>query len=256
MYLFILRILVLFLGGGFGYLKISRDYIGLLYGLSIGLTAVVFEMILEKMHLYKKSKRVLVLDASALIDGRIADLCDNYFITDNIIVPTYVVQYLKSVSSKNENDIKKSRAKYGLEILERMKKNKKISIKVVNKRRNNKVDAHKQIADYAQAKKASLVTTDFGMGRYVSKKLKVLNINDLADLVKTILVPGEILRVFIGKAGKDRAQAVAYLDDGTMVVIEDGKIFIGKRVEVMIDNVIQTVNGRMVFSHVVDPLEV
>ena len=100
MYLFILRIAILCVGGVFGYLKISKDVTGALYGLSIGAGLVIVEMLLEKIHLYKKKKRVLVLDASALIDGRIADLCENYFFAENLVVLSYVIKYLKSLSKE------------------------------------------------------------------------------------------------------------------------------------------------------------
>lgn len=189
----------------------------------------------------------LILDTSAIIDGRILDIVKTGFISGLILIPKFVLLELQQVSDSSA-DLKRARGRRGFEVVEELKKNKHIKIEIWDKEQNGKTVDEKLI-NLAKALHGKLITTDFNLNRLATvSNVSVLNINDLANAVKTIAIPGETIELKIVHIGKDTKQGVGYLNDGTMIIVEDGADAIGKTVKVEISRLLQASAGRMFFS--------
>jgi uncharacterized protein YacL len=189
-----------------------------------------------------------VLDTSVIIDGRINEIGDTGFLEGTLVVPGFVLRELQAVADSSDS-IKRARGRRGLEIIEKLKDNKKIVLKIFEKDYPKITEVDAKLVKLSEELGAKLITSDFNLNKVASVQgVKVLNINELSNAVKPPVLPGEELKVFVLKEGKDKKQGVAYLDDGTMVVVEDGKNFIGQKIEVTVSSILQTSAGRMIFA--------
>ena len=204
-----------------------------------------FSGLLEKIGL---GPHPTVLDISAVLDGRIVDICTTRFISGKIVMPGFFVKELNDMA-RSKDPIKKSKGKRGLEMLNKIKASTGIIFSIQDMDIKDVKDNHERLVEFARRKKASVVTTDFSITKIgLEKNVPVLNITDLAIALKPVVLPGEEIQIFVMKEGKDRRQGVGYLDDGTMIVIEDGSSLIGKRVSVLVQSILQTSQGRIIFA--------
>ena len=204
-----------------------------------------FSGILEKLGF---GPRPTVLDISAVLDGRVVDICETHFISGKIVMPGFFVKELNDMA-KSKDPIKKAKGRRGLDVLNKIKSSPGISFSIIDMDIEGVRDNHERLVEFARRKKASVVTTDFSITKIgLEKNVPVLNITDLAIALKPVVLPGEEIQIFVMKEGKDRRQGVGYLDDGTMIVIEDGSSLIGKRVAVLVQSILQTSQGRIIFA--------
>ncbi len=191
--------------------------------------------------------RPLILDTSAIIDGRILDIAKTGFLSGLILVPNFILTELQQVADSADT-LKRARGRRGFEILEEIKKLKQVKIEVWDKEQNGK-QVDEKLVNLAKSLHGRIVTTDYNLNRLASvSNILVLNVNDLANAVKTMSLPGENLEIKIVHLGKDSSQGVGYLPDGTMVVVAEAADKIGKTLEIEVTKNIQTPAGRMVFA--------
>ncbi len=189
-----------------------------------------------------------VLDTSVIIDGRIMDICKTGFIEGQIIVPGFVLEELRHIADSPDL-LKRNRGRRGLDILNKMQKEMDIDVVIVNQDYEEIAEVDSKLVKLAQDMGGEIVTNDFNLNKVCELQgVVVLNINELANAVKPIVLPGEEMVAQIIKDGKEAGQGVAYLDDGTMIVVEGGKRFIGETIEVLVTSVLQTAAGRMIFA--------
>lgn len=191
-----------------------------------------------------------LLDTSVIIDGRIKELCNTGFIEGPLMVPLFVLNELQIISD-SADATKRNRGRRGLDILKEMQDAKKVAIEVVEDDYDDLTEVDSKLMRLALDKQWKLMTNDFNLNKVARVQgIEVLNLNELANVLKPALIAGEWIRVQIMKEGKEVHQGVAYLDDGTMIVVEDGKPYVGQTVEVMVTSILQTSAGRMIFARV------
>ena len=191
-----------------------------------------------------------LLDTSVIIDGRIKELCNTGFIEGPLMVPLFVLNELQIISD-SADATKRNRGRRGLDILKEMQDTKKVAIEVVEDDYDDLTEVDSKLMRLALDKQWKLMTNDFNLNKVARVQgIEVLNLNELANVLKPALIAGEWIRVQIMKEGKEVHQGVAYLDDGTMIVVEDGKPYVGQTVEVMVTSILQTSAGRMIFARV------
>lgn len=193
------------------------------------------------------STAIKILDTSVIIDGRVAEILEIGFLDGEIVIPRFVLQELQMIADSPDS-IKRNRGRRGLDILNKMQKissNVKVNEEEIPESRN--VD--EKLLRLAKKLNAKIITNDFNLNKVAElEKIKVLNLNDLSNAVKPIVLPGEMMRVRILKEGKELTQGIAYLDDGTMIVVDGARNFINKEMDIIISSVIQTSAGRMIFA--------
>ncbi len=195
-------------------------------------------------------KNMKVLDLSAIVDGRVLDICDAHFINGGVITPRFVVQELHALSESNE-PINRAKGRRGLDILARLQESRNIKFRVIDRDIKNEPDKQMKLVVIAKELGASIITIDFNINKLAAlEDLTVLNVNDLTVALKPVVLPGEDMSVFVMKDGKEKEQGVGYLDDGTMIVIEDGRDFVGKKVDAVVQSILQTSQGRIIFTRV------
>jgi uncharacterized protein YacL len=198
-----------------------------------------------------KGPKALVLDTSVIIDGRIADICDTRFLDTKMIVPRFVLQELQSVADSSDK-LKRNRGRRGLDMLKRMQSNPKIDLQIhegnlPELRETTKVD--ERLVTFAKVVGARVVTNDYNLNKIAQLQgVEVINLNELANALKSVALPGETMTVKLVKHGEPPTQGVGYLDDGTMVVVEHGRPYIGSEVNITVTSVLQTPAGRMIFG--------
>jgi uncharacterized protein YacL len=195
---------------------------------------------------YKTKVRPKVIDTSAIIDGRIAEICKAGFLEGPVIIPQFVLDELRHIADSGDS-LKRARGRRGLDVLNELQKQ---DVEVINVDTNypdiREVDA--KLVRLAKDLGGCVVTNDFNLNKVASfQKVPTLNVNELAGAIKTVVLPGETMRVEIVSRGKEAGQGVGYLDDGTMIVVENGEQAIGSTVETVVTSVIQTNAGRMIF---------
>ncbi|MBI2599997.1 TRAM domain-containing protein [Candidatus Daviesbacteria bacterium] len=191
--------------------------------------------------------RPLILDTSAIIDGRVLDVVKTGFINGLVLVPKFILIELQQVADSSD-DLKRQRGRRGFEVVEELKKNKMIRLEVWDKDSGGK-SVDEKLMNLAKALHGRILTTDFNLNRLATiSNISVLNVNDLANAVKAIALPGESLELKIVHLGKDKTQGVGYLPDGTMVVIEDCAEKLGKTIKIQVTKNIQNPAGRMIFA--------
>lgn len=196
---------------------------------------------------WQQDKSILI-DTSVIIDGRIADIARTGFVPGNLIIPRFVLNELQYIADSAES-LRRQRGRRGMEVLAELQKDHSINTTIADIDVEGVREVDEKLVMLARQMKAPILTNDFNLNRVAELQgVRVLNINELANAVKSILLPGELLAVKVIQEGKETGQGIGYLDDGTMVVIEDGKSFIGKDTEVTVTKVLQTAAGRMIFS--------
>lgn len=189
-----------------------------------------------------------LLDTSVIIDGRIAELCETGFLEGPLVVPLFVLEELQHISD-SADVLKRNRGRRGLDILQSMQQKEIIAIKVIADDFEDITEVDSKLMRLALDKKWKIVTNDFNLNKVASLQgIEVLNLNDLANALKPAMIPGEWIRVQVIKEGKEDNQGVAYLDDGTMIVIENGAQYVDTSIDVMVTSVLQTSAGRMIFA--------
>lgn len=189
-----------------------------------------------------------LLDTSVIIDGRIAELCETGFLEGPLVVPLFVLEELQHISD-SADVLKRNRGRRGLDILQSMQQKEIIAIKVIADDFEDITEVDSKLMRLALDKKWKIVTNDFNLNKVASLQgIEVLNLNDLANALKPAMIPGEWIRVQVIKEGKEDNQGVAYLDDGTMIVIENGAQYVDTAIDVMVTSVLQTSAGRMIFA--------
>jgi uncharacterized protein YacL len=189
-----------------------------------------------------------VLDTSVIIDGRIADVCETGFIDGTLIVPQFVLRELQLVADSSD-PLKRNRGRRGLDILQRMQKMGNITVQIEEEDFPQVREVDMKLIELARGCEGKIVTNDFNLNKVAQLQgIPVLNINELANALKPVVLPGEIMRVFILKEGKEYNQGVAYLDDGTMVVVDNAKKMISKTIDISVTSVLQTTAGKMIFG--------
>ena len=193
--------------------------------------------------------RSKVVDTSVVIDGRIADVIDAGFIEGSFIVPEFVLTELQQIADSSDA-IKRSRGRRGLSMLTRMKSSPNCVVTITDIDFPNITEVDAKLVELAIRTNAMLLTNDFNLNKVAALRgIRVLNINELANALKANVLPGEEMTVTVIKEGKDPNQGIAYLDDGTMIVVDKGRSFINQRIPVMVSSVFQTPAGRMIFAH-------
>jgi uncharacterized protein YacL len=193
-------------------------------------------------------KNYKILDTSVIIDGRIADIGETGFIDGTMIIPQFVLRELQLIADSSDS-LKRNRGRRGLDILQRMQKMGTITIQIVEDDFPAIREVDMKLIELARQYEGKVVTNDFNLNKVAQLQgIPVLNVNELANALKPVVLPGEIMRVFILKEGKEYNQGVAYLDDGTMVVVDNAKKMISKTIDVSVTSVLQTTAGKMIFG--------
>ncbi len=189
-----------------------------------------------------------ILDTSVIIDGRIADIAETGFIEGTFIIPQFVLRELQLVADSSDS-LKRNRGRRGLDILSRIQKNPELHIRIVEEDFPQVRDVDMKLLELAKLLNGKVVTNDFNLNKVAQiHGVEVLNINDLANSLRPVVLPGELMKVFILKEGKEHSQGIAYLDDGTMVVVDNARKMISKTIEISVTSVLQTTAGKMIFG--------
>jgi uncharacterized protein YacL len=197
----------------------------------------------------KQSRRShKILDTSVIIDGRIADIAETGFLDGVIVIPQFVLRELQLVADSADS-MKRNRGRRGLDILQRIQKIATLQVQIVEDDFPAVREVDLKLIELAKVYEGKIVTNDFNLNKVAQLQgVAVLNINELANSLKPIVLPGEIMKVFILKEGKEYNQGVAYLDDGTMVVVDNARKMIGKNIDISVTSVLQTTAGKMIFG--------
>jgi len=189
-----------------------------------------------------------ILDTSVIIDGRIADICKTGFIEGTLVIPEFVLEELQHIADSSDL-LKRNRGRRGLDILNKIQKELDVKVLIYEGDFGESTEVDSKLVRLAKALRGKVITNDFNLNKVCELQgVSVLNINDLANAVKPVVLPGEEIVVQVIKDGKEHGQGVAYLDDGTMIVVEGGRDFIGATIEVLVTSVLQTSAGRMIFA--------
>src|SRR5213596_2866086 len=193
-------------------------------------------------------RRYKILDTSVIIDGRVADVCDTGFVDGTLVIPQFVLKELQLVADSADS-LKRNRGRRGLDILQKIQKMSGIEVVISDMDFPEVKEVDLKLIELARTLEGKIVTNDFNLNKVAQLRgVEVLNINELANSLKPVVLPGELMKVFILKEGKEYNQGVAYLDDGTMVVVDNARKMIGKNVDVSVTSVLQTTAGKMIFG--------
>ena len=196
-----------------------------------------------------------ILDTSVIIDGRIADLCETGFLEGKFIIPQFVLQELQRIADSSDS-LKRARGRRGLDILHRIQKMADVDVRIVENDYPNLREVDAKLVVLGKDMNAKVVTNDLNLNKVAELQgVRVLNINELTNALKPVVLPGEAMHVYVIKEGKESGQGVAYLDDGTMIVVDNARRLIGRNVDVVVTSVLQTTAGRMIFTKIRDDQE-
>jgi uncharacterized protein YacL len=232
------------------FVLLLMTYVGLLVGASKGdlLNPAALGNVFSGEKPTRRSAKVL--DTSVIIDGRIADIAEAGFIDGMMVVPEFVLRELQIVADSTDGS-KRQRGRRGLDMLQRMQSNTNIHVQIVPDDFPSIREVDLKLLELAKKWEAKVVTNDFNLNKVAHlHHVEVLNINDLANALKPVVLPGERMNVVVLKEGKEFNQGVGYLDDGTMVVVDHARRMIGKAVEISVTSVLQTASGKMIFGKV------
>jgi uncharacterized protein YacL len=197
-------------------------------------------------------RRYKILDTSVIIDGRIADVCETGFIDGTLVIPQFVLKELQLVADSADS-LKRNRGRRGLDILQRIQKMSDVNVAISDVDFPDVHEVDLKLIELARTLPGKIVTNDFNLNKVAQLRgVEVLNVNELANSLKPVVLPGEIMKVFILKEGKEYNQGVAYLDDGTMVVVDNARKMIGKTLDIVVTSVLQTTAGKMIFGRFID----
>ncbi len=230
------------------FVLLLMTYVGLLVGASKGdlLNPAALGTVFAADRPTRRTAKVL--DTSVIIDGRIADIAEAGFIDGMMVVPEFVLRELQTVADSTDSS-KRQRGRRGLDMLQRMQSNTNIQVQIVPDDFPSIREVDLKLLELAKKWEAKVVTNDFNLNKVAHlHHVEVLNINDLANALKPVVLPGEKMTVLILKEGKEFNQGVGYLDDGTMVVVDHARKLIGRAVEITVTSVLQTASGKMIFG--------
>jgi uncharacterized protein YacL len=197
-------------------------------------------------------KRYRLLDTSVIIDGRVADLCETGFLDGTLVIPQFVLKELQLVADSPDS-LKRNRGRRGLDILQKIQKMVGVDVMISDIDFPEVREVDLKLIELARTLQGKIVTNDFNLNKVAQLRgVQVLNINELANALKPVVLPGEFMRVFILKEGKEYNQGVAYLDDGTMVVVDNARRMIGRNIDVVVTSVLQTTAGKMIFGRYIE----
>ncbi len=243
---------VLFDIGGLVFL-LGLPYLGLMLGARFGR-----EKIGEPEHTGGAAGAAVtskILDTSVIIDGRVADLCETGFLEGPFLVPHFILNELQHIADSSDS-LKRARGRRGLDILHKIQKMVDIDVRILDDDFPHVKDVDSKIVLLAKQTGAKIVTNDLNLNKVAELQgVRVLNINELCNALRPVVLPGEAIRVFVLKEGKEAGQGVAYLDDGTMIVVDNAKRCIGRNVDVIVTSVLQTTAGRMIFTRLKEETE-
>jgi uncharacterized protein YacL len=193
-------------------------------------------------------QQLKILDTSVIIDGRIADIAETGFLDGVMVIPQFVLRELQLVADSSDG-MKRNRGRRGLDVLQRIQKMPALNVQIVEEDFPNVREVDMKLIELAKLLQCRIITNDFNLNKVAQLHgVDVLNINELANALKPVVLPGELMRVFIQREGKEYNQGVAYLDDGTMVVVDNAKRFINKTIDISVTSVLQTTAGKMIFG--------
>lgn len=196
-----------------------------------------------------------VLDTSVIIDGRVADLCETGFLEGTFFVPQFILHELQHIADSSDS-LKRARGRRGLDILNKIQKMTDIDVRIVEEDFPNVKEVDAKLVVLAKKMGARIMTNDLNLNKVAELQgVRVLNINELCNALRPVVLPGETIRVFVLKEGKEAGQGVAYLDDGTMIVVDNARRCIGRNVDVVVTSVLQTTAGRMIFTRLKEDAE-
>ncbi len=196
----------------------------------------------------QQQRRYRILDTSVIIDGRIADICETGFVDGTLVVPQFVLKELQQVADSSDS-LRRNRGRRGLDILQRIQKMAGVDVIISDADFPDLKEVDLKLIELGRSLQGKIVTNDFNLNKVAQLRgVEVLNINELANSLKPVVLPGETMKVFILKEGKEYNQGVAYLDDGTMVVVDNARSMIGKTIDVVVTSVLQTTAGKMIFG--------
>ncbi len=197
----------------------------------------------------KETGRMMkIVDTSAIIDGRIADLCDTGFIDGALVVPKFVLKELQFIADSPDS-LKRQRGRRGLDVLDRMQKSSQITVSISETDFPEVKEVDSKLIECAKLFGAKIITNDFNLNKVARiNGVRVLNINELAGALRPVSLPGEAMSIFILKEGKEKDQGVGYLEDGTMVVVDNSRRMIGQTIDITVTSVLQTTMGKMIFG--------
>ena len=193
-------------------------------------------------------KRLKIIDTSAIIDGRITEIVEANFIDGQLLIPRFVLNELQNIADSSD-PLRRNRGRRGLEILDRLVEQERVTVKVITDDIPDVDEVDEKLIRLCLSKQAALITTDYNLNRVATlQNVRVLNVHQLANVMRAMFLPGERLSLHITKEGREPGQGLAYLDDGTMVVVEDSEDLVGKTVDVVVTSNLQTNMGRMIFA--------
>lgn len=202
-----------------------------------------------------RSKGHKILDTSVIIDGRIADICETGFVEGTLLIPQFVLRELQQVADSSD-PLKRNRGRRGLDILQKIQKKVDVHVEISDMDFPDIREVDAKLVALAKAMNAKVVTNDFNLNKVAALHgIGVLNINELTNALRPVVLPGEEMQVYVLKEGKEYNQGIAYLDDGTMVVVDSGRRYIGQTVDVRVTTVLPTTAGRMIFSRLKEEAE-
>ncbi|SLM50282.1 conserved membrane protein of unknown function [Nitrospira japonica] len=196
-----------------------------------------------------------VLDTSVIIDGRVADLCETGFLEGTFLVPHFILDELQHIADSSDS-LKRARGRRGLDILNKVQKMPEVDVRIIDEDFPQVKEVDAKLVVLAKKMNAKIITNDLNLNKVAELQgVRVLNINELCNALRPVVLPGETIRVFVLKEGKEAGQGVAYLDDGTMIVVDNARRHIGKNVDVVVTSVLQTTAGRMIFTRLKEDTE-
>jgi uncharacterized protein YacL len=237
-----------------GLVQAALAYMGVVLGARKG---AEFDLDEYKKHFRgdTKEENSKLLDTSVIIDGRVADICETGFLEGTLIIPQFVLRELQQIADSSD-PIKRNRGRRGLDILQRIQRNVDVHVKILEHDFPKIRDVDSKLVALGKQLGAKILTNDFNLNKVAELQgVPVLNVNQLANAVRPVVLPGELMNVHILKEGKEYGQGVAYLDDGTMVVVDSARKYVGKNVDVAVTSVLQTTAGRMIFTRLRDDFE-
>ena len=209
-----------------------------------------FNLIVPYVKFARQDQReeIILLDTSVIIDGRIADIAKTKFIDGRLVIPRFVLKELQNIAD-SQDGLKRNRGRRGLDILNKIQKDTNLDVRIHEDDFPETRDVDSKLVKLAKLLSAKVLTNDFNLNKIAELQgVTVLNINDLANALKPVLLPGETMEVRVTKEGKEQNQGVAYLDDGTMIVIDNARQLVGQNVKVVVTSILQTSAGRMIFA--------
>jgi uncharacterized protein YacL len=232
---------------------VAMGYLGFKIGLEKSKT-----LDLSKIPLFDRlegNEGAKILDTSTIIDGRIVDICETGFVEGTFIIPQFVLYEIQHIAD-HQDPVKKTRGRRGLDMLHRLQKQTFVKVKIVDYDFPKLRDVDTKLIALAKRMSGKIITNDYNLNKVAELQgIEVLNVNQLATSVRPALLPGEQMNIKIFKEGKEHGQGIGYLDDGTMVVVDEAKKLLGKSVDVTVTSVLQTTSGRMIFARLKEQAE-